>query len=254
MNPAQLEVALERTLQNILANRTSSGTAPANLANADGSGGLIVQAIFFDREENSNTNESVAWTGELQAFFVDEFGFFREDSDTRGTKTQLDTPADDRVFVFDYDAVNEELNIRRFEFQDNDLPYDVDTNPLVELDTRPANQLQVVWAAHDSLSSLSNDTIELQRPYDNIVNDTAASRSIYTWFDKNRNNRVDPGEQVDFVRDLVTETDDANRDFTRYLNVRNPNRARRIIDFVRGKEGLSATRNRTITESDGLAM
>ena len=263
-NPARLSEALNDTFTNILADTQSSGTAPANLANADGSGGLIVQALYFDTQTGVvDPNESVTWTGQLEAFFVDEFGNFREDNATQGTRFQLDGFDVDKIFEFRFDETEAEtLRIVRFDIDDPTRPFlpedpDNPNNPdendivLASAENVPASELSTLWSAGGVLSSYSNDDIEEQRVYTDIATNTGPSRNIITWFDTNRNRQVDPGEQIDFVRSSAELEDDQGATFGRSLTSNDDlDFQQAIIDFIRGKEGIEGLRSRVITELD----
>lgn len=247
-NPGQLETSLGNALAAILSDRTSSGSAPANLANADGTGGIIVQAVYFDSQKSTiATNQTVSWTGQLHAFFIDEFGLFREDHPTLGTQGQLDDPSIDKVFTYSFeeDAKEDQLKIKRYDYNgDGDL---------VVYEIVSAQMLNTIWSADEILSSYDNDDIEIQRTYGAVASNTGASRYVFTWFDKNRNHQVDDGEQVPFEANTVDSVDDKGVQFGRYLSVTNMDRAKRIVDFIRGQEGEVGTRSRVLTEDDGSA-
>ncbi len=259
-NPTILEESLRRTLLAILSKRQSSGTAPANLANADGSAGLIVQALFFESLEGEELGETVDWTGELQTYFIDDDGFFREDGNQNG---QLDSTAVDNVFVYSFDQANQVLNVQRYRLQNDSIPFnetvpvgDPERNELVSIGGPvDATELNVIWSASESLASLSNASIDQNRVYSSPVGTSGASRYIFTWVDRNNNGEVDNGEEIPFERGQVTANTGTNGiyhgllGFTTGVSSDLVEQGENVVDFIRGKDEIPGLRSRKITEN-----
>ena len=253
-SPQTLVDSVENALNRALNMREGSGAAPATLTNSDGSAGIVVQGLFFENFTTED-NETITWTGDLLTYFTDDNGFFREDGNGNGS---LDDIATDPIFSFDFNLTLNNLEVTRFNLQNPNDPFDADSNPLVELETVDALELEPIWSASDALLNLDNDAIVTNRDYESPVSNDGASRYIFSWIDEDGDGESQPNEVIDF------ESDEVGVDslFQSYLGFHSDSgdvvlneQAQSIVDYIRGFESPTAgLRNRTIdatTDGDG---
>ena len=107
-NPLQLENSLNRVFLNIL-QRASSGTAAAVVSNNVSGVGALYQA-YYEPSRQDVDNKEVSWIGTVQALWLDDYGFLREDN---GNAT-LDGYFTDRVIEQYYDETQNKTRIRRY--------------------------------------------------------------------------------------------------------------------------------------------
>ncbi len=254
-SPQTLVEAVENALTAILAQGESAGSAAATLGNSDGSGGLIIQGVYFENLSSTDaggefTGEDVAWSGRLDSFFVDGNGFFREDSNGNG---QLDdSTAVDNIFEYTFDVNTNTLMIERFTLDDVTQEFDPIDNLPVSIGLFDSNELLTVWSASELLSDLDNDTIDENRIYSSTVETTGPSRFIFTWIDDNGDGEVQNSEIVPFERDEVGD----GSEFQGFLgfNGVDPDlnvQARNVVDFIRGKNDIPGFRNRDLSIEGG---
>ena len=242
-NPAQLDIALDNTLLEIIANKEVSGTSAAILANSSGGDGEIVQALYFPQRENLQQGKTVEWSGELQSFFIDSYGLFRED--TNGNAV-LDGYDSDYVFEYFVD-LNKNLRIDRFTLLDPSKPPDDESNQLVQVDTIDGVDIHPLWSAREALGNLSNTSIRTQRTYSDQVNTSTSGRYIFTFIDKDLDGEVDNGEVKDFVSSMITADLGSAPETWRFFGTASTILAQVTIDYVRGYEHPAlATRSREI--------
>ena len=240
-NPQAMIEGLRNAFTRIAAEEESSGTAPANLSNSSGNGGLLIQALYFQEATDEVTGESVTWSGQIHAFFLDEFGLFRDDSGS--IKNKLDD--DDKVFTYFLEPTangKSKLKIRRFNPRDNS---DNDDSQLVEFGTPiDLDQLETIWSAQDILSDYDNTNISTQRGYNSAVTSNGASRFIFTVVDTNFDGN---GEQINLTENTIDETNMSIFDPKGSDDVIKLANAKRLVNFIRGKEDTSlGLRNRTL--------
>ncbi|MDB4511833.1 PilC/PilY family type IV pilus protein [Arenicella sp.] len=248
INPQSLFESLERTLQIILAQQERSNSSVANFTNADGFGNLLVQAGYQELRTDEDLTE-VLWTGTFNSFFVDDFGYLREDNPTLGTQGTLDDYDIDRAFEYSFDETTEVTSIQYLRPR-VDGGEQVFVNGVLQLEETgiltPSDEINFVWSADEVLSSYDNDAITEQRNYNTPAADGGTSRYIFTYVDFDQNGEVDGGEQFDFVSSLITPTN------YQYFGDVAQNQAEDIVDFIRGYDDpdpASLTRNRRLLEN-----
>jgi len=257
INPENLFNSLEASLNKILSENRAASSAVASFANSNGFGNLIVQGTYQEltRQPPPATSGSVVradlnWTGELFSYFIDPFGFFREDTNSNG---RLDDYAVDRAFRYEIDDDDTPL-IRYFNpNRDADGLLEIEDGlpSATDAESVPLASLNPLWDAGDRLRALNNDGVLEQRPYDSAVptdsTTTAPSRYIFTYIDEDLNGEVDAGEQRDFV---ASEIDDTNFGF---FGVGSEAVADSIVNYIRGFEDPDVGfRNRTLVSSTGI--
>lgn len=231
-NPQKLVDGLTKAFSDV-EERVSAGTAAAVIANSATGVGALYQAVYEPstvRGDNSTT-----WGGALHGLFIDDKGLFREDSNGNG---QLDSYATDSVVELKFDETSDTTEVYRYT-----NTTDGDTGS-VTATVHALDELKTIWDARDSLASLTNSTIGAQRSsYTTLA---SSGRHIFTWIDSDDDATVDNSETIDFVSANFTSGDNY-----RYLDVAS-SEAADIVDFIRGKEGISGFRSRTIDyDNDG---
>ncbi|PIE57443.1 MAG: hypothetical protein CSA33_08135 [Desulfobulbus propionicus] len=79
-NPLRLQEQLNKSFAAIL-NTASSGTAASVISNTRTGEGAVYQSIFFPKvSDTTGAANTVEWIGQLHGFFVDSYGYIREDS------------------------------------------------------------------------------------------------------------------------------------------------------------------------------
>ena len=240
-NADELAEALQSIFLEIL-NRVSSGSAASVISNSRSGEGAIYQSIFFPEYRDSSGN-TVNWTGNTHALFIDDYGNMREDTDGDYI-LDLDT---DKIVEFDGDTTKAKLY---------DYNVTTKTKTLVA-DNVTITDIKFIWDAHSWLSDPGMDTTA-QRTYTS----TDHKRYIFTDYidtgaDVSMTN-VDSTDIRDFTTDFVDDPAHNNYYFLNpyltYDDDSNPatpevglteaqmiTEAQNIIRFVRGKEGLSET-------------
>jgi len=259
INPENLFNSLETALNKILSQDTSANSAVAAFANSNGFGNIIVQGTFQELTRGENDTE-ISWTGEIFSYFIDEFGLFREDNPTSGTRGRLDGYGVDKAFRFD--TTGDIPMIQRFNVPENpgippnpprpvldpitDLPTLIDDGAPVSLDS-----LNTLWSGGESLRNINNANTVFQRNYQTEVPDNPVtalpSRYIFTHIDENLNGRVDAGEQIPFQRDEIN-----NNNFG-FFGKGSVADAQAVVDYTRGFDNPTVTgfRSRTLEVAGG---
>lgn len=246
----------------IVSQRISVGNSISVATTNDQGEGSVVQG--FSQPVMNSGNENVYWSGELRAFFIDKWGYFREDNPSSGVQGQLDGPTVDRAFELKFDDGDTtdptDTGDQITKIQRLNLIFDASGEEVVgttldgtEVD---ATFLDPIWDISSTLNSYDQSTIDDQRGYTAKAGASAASRYIFTW--------VDGGAAADGIVDLNSEIYDFEWQSTGSISTKaitpsNRNallgaasdvEAEGIVAFVRGKEGVAGTRTRTL---DGVS-
>ena len=192
------------------------GTLKSTLVNNQGSEIQTNYQAGYSREVVRGGN-TVTWLGMLDALFVDDAGRFREDGNANA---QLDTDCTvDPVVEFSFSESSDVTFIRL-------SGSSCDTQGSAQ----PIDQLRPIWSAQKQLAEINPTQ---QRGYNSIVNGSASGgRYIFTSMG---------GSQIDFDRSRI------NVNNYHLFNVGSDSEAADIVDFIRGKEGISGFRNRAIS-------
>ena len=229
-NPQVLETQLSKTLNEIL-QRASSGTAAAVIADTVSMTGAVVQALYQPRLARGG--DLISWAGLVHSVFIDEYGNLREDTNQNGA---LDVPATDKYIQIKYSADVGRTQIYECTSSDSGLTL---TCPLA--DRKEVEELLPIWNARDRLADVPDTRITAHRAYaDPFLNSSTGGRHIITWLDNNFDDMVDSGETVAFIEGSITASN------FRYLNSDSEAEAENIVNFIRGKEGITGFRSRTI--------
>jgi type IV pilus assembly protein PilY1 len=89
-DPSNLAGNLGAVLESI-AERISSGTAAAVVANSSTGLGAVYQAYYHPIYTDVAQDKSISWGGVLHSMFIDESGRFREDNGTKGKLDDVNT-------------------------------------------------------------------------------------------------------------------------------------------------------------------
>jgi len=260
---ATLEAQILAALEEVKQTGGSSSGVSVVASSAEGAGS-VVQAIYSPELEidtgvvdpnnaGETLKETVYWNSTLSAYFLDDFGYLRED-DGDG---QLEDYGSDGAFRLEFNTVTREVEVVRF----TPTNIGLDTFEEVETETVTLDDLNPIWEAGSLLSDypqtdVLNPDINVygsrQRPYGNVASNTLGYRHIISWMQNNpRNTLFDQGQTLDF---LFT---DANNAAT--INARNfqmldaggdtveeeKDNVQKIIRFIRGEEGIPDFRTRT---------
>ncbi|MEE8320284.1 MAG: PilC/PilY family type IV pilus protein, partial [Gammaproteobacteria bacterium] len=162
--------------------RTSSGTAASVISNSRSGEGALYQSIFYPVFKKGT--QSVKWTGQVHAMFVDAYGNIREDTDQDGALSQ----ADDRFIVFDGETV--------YKYKDTNANGLLDDSEKVSAEP-PGKIMDInfLWSSSDWLNTMTDPTE--QRTY----NSTDQKRHIFTFVDSDNDMVPDTGEVMDFKCD-----------------------------------------------------
>ncbi|CAG0889455.1 unnamed protein product [Cyprideis torosa] len=107
-NPLQLEKSLNRVFLTIL-QRASSGTAAAVVSNNVSGVGALYQA-YYEPLRQDEKNRKASWIGTVQALWLDDFGYLREDDGD----AVLENYTIDPVIQQFYDEEENRTKFRRF--------------------------------------------------------------------------------------------------------------------------------------------
>lgn len=186
-NPLRLEEQLNKSFADIL-RRTASGTAASVISQTRSGEGAVYQAVFYPEFKGSLGN-TVSWTGDVHALFVDSMGNMREDTDgdmTLDVNPVPDPAATDRIIEFDGTVIYKYID------RDGDgVINDTDTPEF----TGTVADIKYLWSSSSWLNEMTDAETESQR----IYGSTARNRYIFTFADENENMVVDSGETVEFV-------------------------------------------------------
>ncbi len=102
-NPLRLQEQLNKSFADIL-NTASSGTAASVISNTRTGEGAVYQSIFYpEKSDTTGAANTVKWIGQLHGFFVDSYGYIREDSNENNVLDVVgpDLDGDGRVYQED---------------------------------------------------------------------------------------------------------------------------------------------------------
>jgi type IV pilus assembly protein PilY1 len=198
-----LRDAMTRALQRATAVPTSGNDAHACAMSGQGAGAgqILYQAVFFPPSPVSRS--APPWSGQIHAYFVDDAGNLREDTDGNG---RLD-PSCDRIVEFDGERILRHGNVGT----GNATQSQQETE---ELDS--ILDIRFPWTTSTWLNSLSDDEATCQRY---AYASPTRQRHIFTFVDKDRDMVPDAGEVQPFaLPDLPRSLNDAD-EFHNYLTL-----------------------------------
>lgn len=236
--PANLVAGLNRAFADITS-RVSAGSAASVVTNSSAGEGVVYQGLY--KPSMTRLTDHVEWLGILHSLFIDSYGNFREDTDGDAALTNADT-----VITFSYDAIEQKSVVTRNVTSDGGATFTPVGGADVEIE-----DLDSIWNARNSLAALSNTDIPNQRNYSTSA---STGRYVFTAIDADNNSLVDQSEVVDFDITVFPDRSDAINENFRYLGLTNStgDNSENIVNFIRGQEGISGFRSRTIDyDSDG---
>lgn len=231
INPENLFNSLEQSLNKILLEERAASSAVASFASSNGFGNIIIQGTYQELTRDDGAAggfREAQWTGEIFSTFIDDFGAFREDTNGNGILEDSD-----RRYRYNLTGAQPQIQYLTDTFTNSGVPV-------------PVSDLNTVWSGGERLRNINNQDIVLQRPYNTIFptdkNTAGPSRHIFTYFDNNRNGRVDGGEQTDLLDTNI------NANNFGFFGVNDIPRAQDIVNFTRGFDDPDNTglRNRTL--------
>ncbi len=213
----EIATQIQKALNAIIARESSGGAASVVSSTVDGDGAVYLST--FVPKSQGGSGKALTWYGDVYGIFIDDAGYFREDSNANAT---LDTT--DKYIFTCFVPVKNELRVKLQDKVDATTPApsasDYDQNGDGETDCLgfPQNTTFArIWSASAQLAALANDKTTLQRTYTNKGN----QRHITTWIDLNNNGVVDAGEYLPFT-DALAET---TNDYGTYFNFKDANDA-----------------------------
>lgn len=255
-NADELKSQLQSVFQEITATSGSSSGISV-VSSSNGSAGSLVQALYNPNitgtvtDSDNNTSEvSVAWTSTLSSYFLDEYGYLREDNqeDGKGTKGKLDGYDVDRAFELAFDPIKEQVFAQRFAISNIGTTNFTQTDAGDPIDLALLNP---IWEAADVLgqayaeaadaaarAKIAKTLGEINRNYTTPSSLTDGYRTIYSSIG---------GKQIEFIYDADSSTSDTiNESNFNWLGVSTKEEAERIVRFIRGEEDITGFRNRSI--------
>lgn len=187
VNPLELEEKLNRSFASIL-ERTSSGTAASVISGSRTGEGALYQALFYPSYTDILGN-TLTWSGQLHALFVDTYGNFREDTNMND---QLDVTID-RIVQLYFDETEGQTLVRFFVDADGD---GVGEGAGI---VGKLSEMKTIW---DSGKWLAEATAAADRAYAF----PGKSRFIWTWVDQNDDGSVSDDGVIDGSEDASSET------------------------------------------------
>jgi len=221
-NPSNIEVGLNRIFNSIIS-RVASGTAAAVVANNTSGDGAVYQALYNPVFEDAKNNR-VEWAGVLQGIFIDRNGNLREDLD--GDATLDNSCVTDPVIEIFYDSGESEAKLRRFSSATCDKSAAMVT-------THELDELKPIWNARDQLANLNADMTQQRRYAARIDSTPSGGRYIFT-------SDGTKGSNIAFDDSTIALAD------APLFNVADEAAADNIVNFIRGNEGVSNFRSRTV--------
>ena len=237
-NPQKLVAGLTRAFKDI-SDRISAGSAAAVVGSTANGTGAIVQALYRPKVNNTGKKQRIEWAGLLHGIFHDEYGNLREDNQSSGTQGKLDNFATDMVIKLFYDTsvTPNRTRVQRYATTDgvtltaSGTPFEI-------------SQLGVIWNARDLLAETSAN-MSAQRSYTTAFNPAGSPRYIFSGIDSNKDGKIISSETLPF-------TDSSMSAYYRYFDTTSSANAQKIVNFIRGVEGISGFRSRTIDyDGDG---
>ncbi len=233
--PANLVKGLNNAFNEISKALRSSSAAGVASNTASGEA-LVIQALYKSEDSDSNGNR-VEWVGFVHSLFLDSYGNFREDTNQDG---QLS--ANDNVIVFNSTDDGFEATVDLFPTSDNGATIGgtaVSTGLSIE-------DLNGLWNARDQLASVENYVN--QRDYDAPAN---KGRYIFTAIGDSAS--VTSANVVDFDSTDISNASDGVSNNYRHLGLADGNTAEDVVNFIRGQEGITGFRSRTM-DFDGSGV
>jgi len=265
---------LRTQLQSVFAEITpaaGSGSGVSIVSSSNDATGSVVQAIYNPQivgqqldlstpDPTDTIDGSVYWTGTLSAFFLDRFGFLREDDGDAILEDYVTDPA----FFFDFVDLTpgdptdnaEQAVVQRLTITDIGTPTFSATNNGPAF---PISELNPIWEASDVLGGFPQTTgtgtstvniySERNRPYKQPASVANGVRRIYSWIQNTPGDgNFNSGTQIDFTYNNTGRNDFDSSNFS-LLGVDTEPEAENIIRFIRGEEGIPGFRSRSIQDS-----
>jgi len=234
--PQNLKEGLDNAFNDISTSLRASSAAGVVSNTASGEA-LVIQALYKS-EENTDDGDRIEWLGLVQSLFIDEFNNIREDTVTPGELT-----TGDRVVVYNIDENSQVASVDLYSTSDNGETLSgspVATGVTVE-------ELNTVWNVRDQLAAVSDYTT--QREYGSTAE---GGRYIFTAIDSDHDGIVGSADVTPFTSDSFSNYSDGISSNFRYLGLDSGNGddAENIVNFIRGEEGISGFRSRSIDYND----
>lgn len=248
-NPAFLRQALATAFGDI-SQRVSAGSAAAVNAQTGRGEGAIYQALYVPSLEG--TNESISWFGSLHGLFVDRQGRLRDDANGDGVLSN-DTSVD-YILGIEFDEVDDETYIQRFTYNSGTNTND----PVGSRFTFSDSDFSPIWSAREQMNAISDFTSN-RATYTSTANN---GRMIYTAIDRDGDGLIvdpdvldaNPGQSAtnDGIYPFTASnfsTTGATANDANYLGfgaTATDTEVGNLINFIRGQEGISGFRSRTL--------
>ena len=264
----QNDIAAALTEVSITAGSASGVSITSSSSDTAGS---VIQAIYnpilrdVQRDStgaiiNNASEIKVSWTSTLSAFFLDRFGYLREDNPSAGVQGQLDDYTIDKAFELQLENVDtngdsvldgEELRATRLNitgigtasFSENPQPTKMSIDSLDPI----WEAAEVLGQHYDANASEAIRTAtgviygERNRPYAQLASTANGYRRIYSWLQTDPSSEIfDSGEQLEFIFNDSPTTNTISKTINSsnfsLLDVPTADDARQVIEFIRGND------------------
>lgn len=257
---AQLEAALSE-----ISRPTGSSSGISVISSSTEATGSVVQGLYTPQRTNTAGDQTVYWTGALNSFFLDRLGYLREDANNNA---QLDDYGTDPAFNFFFDDVAQETRAYRLDVDESTgLATQVGGDFSIE-DLDPIWEAGEILSGYDQSDAAGKTAFQQQRDYDDVASTTNNYRHIFTWIEDDPGaGDFDNGDVYNFVwDDGSNSTDEIGPDNYTILGMDSngddvdgdgdnwdtddqnlaQEKARNLVHFIRGEEGIPGARLRTL--------
>jgi type IV pilus assembly protein PilY1 len=241
-NPGTLKSQLDGIL-GIAANQPSPGTGASVATNALAGEGLVLSSLYAPEYVDEETEEKITWAGHLNGLFYKENYFWEDCNQAEGALAGVITDGDCVIRIY-LDEQSEQTVFDRYRVT-RDLQGRITERTLIEPGRRPYNELKPLWSAAAELSEVT-DPLQ-QRAYTTVDN---SKRYIFTAVAKDNVPHVTGTDVIPFVDGNFAATTPngtglGGRNY-RLLDAGDAAAAQEVVNYIRGQEGITGARNRTI--------
>lgn len=200
--------------------RSATGGASSVISASRSGEGVVVNAVFEPAAvKGGNT---VSWTGDVHALFIDNSGLLRQSSDNTLDATSTDAIIDYCSKIMDDAQI---VRIKESNSTDDRPTTEEQADCSDSVYTKELSDIEYLWSGSEWLSGLSDDQAVAQRSYTAINK----GRHIITGRDQNNDGLVQYNEQVSFEVANFPE-------YYAGLIADSTSAAADIINFTRGKD------------------
>ena len=184
----KLVTELNDALASIVTRSATGGASSVVSASRSGEG-IVVNATFEPSAVKGG--DSVSWTGDIHALFIDDAGLLRQSNDNK-----LDESSTDKIIDFCSKSVDgtQEVRIKESTSEDSRPTAAQQDTCSDSVYNKSLSDINYLWSASTWLSGLTDEQAVTQRTYTS----TTEGRYIITGRDQNNDNIIQNYEQVSF--------------------------------------------------------